>query len=64
MNIVPERLLELRNERNQAQAELERFLLEQYPIDSMEKSLGRRAREQAVVEIEEQMRHLALDSPE
>lgn len=64
MNIVPERLLELRNERNQAQAELERFLLEQYPIDSMEKSLGRTAREQAVVEIEEQMRHLALDSTE
>lgn len=53
-------LQHMRERRNEAQAELERFLLEQYPIDSVEKNLGVAKRSRAVTEIEEQMRDLAL----
>lgn len=64
MNIEPEQLLALRDRRNEAQAELERYLLEQYPIDTEEKTLGAAKRARAVSEIEEQMRHGVLDSSE
>ena len=50
----------MREQRNQAQAELERFLLEQYPIDNPEKALGVAARTRAVTQIEDHMRDHAL----
>lgn len=53
-------LQNMRDQRNQAQAELERFLLEQYPIDTAEKNLGVAKRSRAVADIEEAMRDLAL----
>lgn len=52
----------MRARRNEAQAELERFLLEQYPIDSVEKNLGVARLSRAVTDIEQQMRDLALHS--
>lgn len=52
----------MRARRNEAQAELERFLLEQYPIDSVEKNLGVARLSRAVTDIEQQMRDLALRS--
>lgn len=51
----------MRDQRNEAQAELERFLLEQYPIDTPEKNLGVAKRSRAVTDIEEAMRARALD---
>ena len=50
----------LRDKRNAAQAELERYLLEQFPIDTDQKNLGVAMRAHAVVEIEEEMRHEVL----
>lgn len=50
----------LRDKRNAAQAELERYLLEQFPIDAPEKELGVAMRARAVTEIEEEMRHQVL----
>lgn len=50
----------LRDQRNEAQAELERYLLEQYPIDSEEKTLGVAMRARAVTEIEEEMRRQVI----
>lgn len=52
----------MRARRNEAQAELERFLLEQYPIDSVEKNLGVARLSRVVTDIEQQMRDLALRS--
>lgn len=51
----------MRDKRNAAQAELERYLLEQFPIDSEEKELGVAMRARAVNEIEEEMRHKVLE---
>ncbi|MDG9924446.1 MULTISPECIES: hypothetical protein [unclassified Pseudomonas] len=50
----------LRDKRNAAQAELERYLLEQFPIDTEQKNLGVTMRTHAVTEIEEEMRHEML----
>jgi hypothetical protein len=50
----------LRDRRNEAQAELERYLLEQYPIDSEEKTLGVAMRARAVTGIEEEMRRQVI----
>lgn len=61
MSIEYPELTAMRDRRNSAQAELERYSLEQYPIDSAEKQLGLIARQKAVADIEEEMRHLALD---
>jgi len=57
-----EHLLAMRDRRNAAQAELERYLLEQFPIDTEEKILGVAMRTRAVNEIEEAMRAEALDA--
>lgn len=52
----------LRTQRNAAQAELERYILEQFPIDSREKEVGVAKRSRAVTDIEEVMRHEVLQS--
>lgn len=64
MQIEPEELDALRERRNEAQAELERYTLEQYPIDSEEKTLGLVLRQNKVAELEEEMRHRVLDHGE
>ncbi|MDD0842566.1 hypothetical protein [Pseudomonas sp. Gutcm_11s] len=61
MSLEHPELIVMRERRNVAQAELERYALEQYPIDSEEKSLGLAMRQKAVAAIEEEMRHVALD---
>jgi hypothetical protein len=61
MTIEHPELFAMRERRNLAQAELERYTLEQYPIDSEEKHLGLTIRQKAVLDIEEEMRHVALD---
>lgn len=60
MNLDTEKLAGLREQRNAAQAELERYLLEQFPIDSEEKVLGVTKRRRVVNDIEEDMRELAI----
>ncbi|MBD9416982.1 hypothetical protein IB234_20650 [Pseudomonas sp. PDM16] len=60
MNTVLEQLLALRDQRNEAQAELERYLLEHHPIDTEEKNLGAAMRACSVTDIDEQMRLLPL----
>lgn len=62
MSLEHPELLDMRDRRNSAQAELERYTLEQYPIDSEEKALGLAMRQRAVAAIEEEMRHVALDA--